>query len=99
MFSQFEDKGKIFTQVVSKKPVSVIIQTTRNRIQGKIHIRPEDRVKDELNRRETFIAVTDAVVYSLENEILFTSSFLTLNTEQIIWLIPEGELREQQGEV
>jgi hypothetical protein len=98
MFSQFEDKGKIFTQVVSKKPVSVIIQTTSNRIKGKIHIRPEDRVKDELNRRETFIAVTDAVVFSHENEILFTSSFLTLNTEQIVWLIPEGELREQEGE-
>jgi hypothetical protein len=98
MFSQFEDKGKIFTQVVSKKPVSVIIQTTRNRIQGKIHIRPEDRVKDELNRRETFIAVTDAIVYSLEDEILFTSSFLTLNTEHIIWMIPEGELRESQGD-
>lgn len=97
MFSQFEDKGKIFTQVVSKKPVSVIIQTAKNRIHGKIHIRPEDRVKDELNRRETFIAVTDAVVYSPENEILFTSSFLTLNTEQIIWLIPEGELRETKG--
>lgn len=97
MFSQFEDKGKIFTQVVSKKPVSVIIQTAKNRIHGKIHIRPEDRVKDELNRREIFIAVTDAVVYSSENEILFTSSFLTLNTEQIIWLIPEGELREKKG--
>lgn len=97
MFSQFEDKGKIFTQVVSKKPVSVIIQTAKNRIHGKIHIRPEDRVKDELNRREIFIAVTDAVVYSSENEILFTSSFLTLNTEQIIWLIPEGELRETKG--
>jgi hypothetical protein len=98
MFSQFEDKGKIFTQVVSKKPVSVIIQTTKNRIHGKIHIRPEDRVKDELNRRETFIAVTDAIVYSQENEIIFTSSFLTLNTEQIVWLIPEGELREKQGD-
>lgn len=98
MFSQFEDKGKIFTQVVSKKPVSVIIQTTQNRITGKIHIRPEDRVKDELNRRETFIAVTDATVYSVENEVLFTSSFLTLNTEQIVWMIPEGELRETQGD-
>ncbi len=98
MFSQFEDKGKIFTQVVSKKPVMVIIQTTQNRIHGKIHIRPEDRVKDELNRRETFIAVTEAVVYSAANEVLFTSSFLTLNTEQIVWLIPEGELREKQGD-
>ncbi|MHC1785317.1 MAG: hypothetical protein AB9891_21650 [Anaerolineaceae bacterium] len=98
MFSQFEDKGKIFTQVVSKKPVSVIIQTSKNRIHGKIHIRPEDRVKDELNRRETFIAVTDAVVYSPDNQVLFTSSFLTLNTEQIVWLIPEGELRDTQGD-
>lgn len=98
MFSQFEDKGKIFTQVVSKKPVMVIIQTTKNRIHGKIHIRPEDRVKDELNRRETFIAVTDAIVYSTENEVLYTSSFLTLNTEQIVWMIPEGELREEKEE-
>ena len=29
MVTQYDDKGKIFTQVISKKPVPVIIQTTK----------------------------------------------------------------------
>jgi uncharacterized protein YcfJ len=51
MYSNFEEKGKIFTQVVTKKPINVTIQTTNQLIRGKIHIRPEDRVKDEFESK------------------------------------------------
>ena len=93
MFSNFEEKGKIFTQVVSKKPINVTIQTTSQLIRGKIHIRPEDRVKDELNRKDLFIAVTDATVFSAEGKALYHSGFLSVNTEQIVWLIPDEEVK------
>jgi hypothetical protein len=93
MFSSFEEKGKIFTQVVTKKPINVTIQTTSHLIRGKIHIRPEDRVKDELNRKDLFIAVTDAIVYSNTGESLYHSGFLSVNTEQIVWLMPDEEVK------
>ncbi|NMB53564.1 MAG: hypothetical protein GYA15_02585 [Leptolinea sp.] len=93
MYSNFEEKGKIFTQVVTKKPINVTIQTTNQLIRGKIHIRPEDRVKDELNRKDLFIAVTDAIVFSSTGEALYHSGFLSVNTEQIIWLMPDEEVK------
>jgi hypothetical protein len=93
MYSNFEEKGKIFTQVVTKKPINVTIQTTNQLIRGKIHIRPEDRVKDELNRKDQYIAVTDATVFSPDGMALYHSGFLSVNTEQIIWLIPDEEVK------
>jgi hypothetical protein len=97
MYSNFEEKGKIFTQVVTKKPISVTIQTTSQLIRGKIHIRPEDRVKDELNRKDLFIAVTDATVYSPSGEAVFHGGFLSVNTEQIVWLMPDDEVKPVKG--
>jgi len=93
MYSSFEEKGKIFTQVVTKKPIHVTIQTTTQLVRGKIHIRPEDRVKDELNRKDLFIAVTDATVYSEAGKELYHSGFLSVNTEQIVWLMPDEEVK------
>jgi hypothetical protein len=93
MFANFEEKGKIFTQVVTKKPVNVTIQTTTHLIRGKVHIRPEDRVKDELNRKDLFIAVTEATVFSSDGQALYHSGFLSVNTGQIIWLMPDEEVK------
>ncbi len=93
MYSNFEEKGKIFTQVVSKKPINVTIQTTSQLIRGKIHIRPEDRVKDELNRKDLFIAVTDATIFSPSGEAIFHGGFISVNTEQIVWLMPDEEVK------
>jgi hypothetical protein len=88
MVMQIDDKGKIFTQVITKNPHSVVIQTTRQMIHGTIHVRPTERVMDEINNSEKFIAVTDATVTDLNGNLLYESSFLTLNRDQIIWLIP-----------
>jgi len=47
----FEDeKGKIFTEVVTKLPVPIMMQTTTHRVLGNIHVRPDQRLKDELDR-------------------------------------------------
>lgn len=97
MVTQFDDKGKIFTQVISKKPVAVIIQTKRQIIRGIIHVRPTERVIDELNHTQTFIAVTDAIVLDGQGKVLYTSNFLTLNTEHIIWIIPAEDVTHPKG--
>jgi len=92
MVTHYDEKGKIFTQVVSKRPVQVLIQTIQSKIRGTIHIRPDSRVKDELNGSESFIAVTDAVIYNNQNEEQYRSTFLVVNVTHIIWVIPEEEL-------
>jgi hypothetical protein len=97
MITQFEEKGKIFTNVISKKPISVTIMTTMGRVQGRIHIRPEDRLKDELNRTDTFIALTDATIYDLQGKLVVSCKFMSLNCSNVIWVVPDDEVVEKPG--
>ncbi len=92
MVTHYDEKGKVFTDVVSKRPVQVVIQTAQNTIRGTIHVRPDSRVKDELNCTDGFMAVTDAVVFNSLNEELYRSAFMVINTSHIIWVIPEEEI-------
>lgn len=97
MVTQYDEKGKIFTQVVSKKPILVIIQTTHNIIYGSIYVRPDVRLKDELDSlRERFLAVTDAVIYTSEKIELFHTQFMVVNINQILWLMPQDELVKEE---
>ena len=97
MITQFDEKGKIFTNVVSKKPVSVLIQTSQYRIQGQIHVRQDSRLKDELNDPEIFLAVTDAAVYDNNGNELYSSNFITVNRAQIIFIIPAEEIKKNEA--
>jgi hypothetical protein len=90
--THFDDKGKFFTPIITKTPVPVIIQTVSHRIEGKIHIRPEERIKDEMDRPEMFLAVTDATIYQQDGTVVISSHFITLNRAQIIWILPVDEV-------
>jgi hypothetical protein len=92
MITEFDDKGKIFTNVISKKPIEVIIQAADYRIQGNLYVTPGERIKDELNSSDGFIALTDTVVCDQIGKELYATKFLTLNASSIIWLIPVNEL-------
>jgi len=95
---EYDERGKIFTRVVNKVPVSVIIQTTVQLIHGKVHIKPEERLSDELNLEENFLPVTNAVIYSLEGKILYQTNFLSINRAQVIWILPITELLEPMAQ-
>jgi hypothetical protein len=88
---EYDDRGKIFTKVISKVPVRVIIQTSMQLIRGNIHVKPEERLSDELNLEEEFLPVTNAVIYSLEGQILYEANFISINRTQIIWVLPSTE--------
>ena len=93
MYANFEDKGKIFTPVVSKEPVDVILQTTVHRIIGKFHVRPDERLIDQLNHADAFLALTDATVMDLTGgETLYTLNFMVVQRNQIVWMAPTQEL-------
>lgn len=89
MVTSYDEKGKIFTQVVNKHPVSVVVQTELNLIRGIYHVRSNARVKDEINGPDRFIALTNVVVYNNQKEELYQAPFLLINSEHIIWLIPD----------
>ena len=91
---EFDERGKIFTKVIKKVAVNVIIQTTSQLIHGKFYIKPEERFSDEINRGEEFLPVTNAVIYSIEGQILYETNFLSINRSQIIWIFPNTELLE-----
>lgn len=96
MNMHFDDHGKFYTMVISKEAVAVIIQTIDHRISGQIHIRPGERLKDEINREDPFFAVTDATILDENGAPLYRSEFLAINRQQIIWLLPEDQLITDQ---
>lgn len=91
MMTEYDSKGKVFTRVVRKDPMYVRIQTATHQIQGEIYVSPEQRLKDQLEFSEKFLAVTAAKVYDLNGKLVYEATFITLNRDQIIWLALEDE--------
>lgn len=99
MVTQFDEKGKFFTRVITKRPVNVVIQTPTHRIQGQVHVRPDERLKDELDQTGAFLAVTEAAVYDVNGEqVILRTHFLALQVQQIIWITPLEELTPSSEE-
>lgn len=92
MAIRYDDKGKFFTDKVSKEQVPVVIQTNFGRIEGFMYVMAGARLKDEINNAEQFIAITNAKVYDLQNECLYICKFISVNRDHIVWLIPFGDI-------
>ncbi|HRQ23925.1 MAG TPA: hypothetical protein PLF42_10915 [Anaerolineales bacterium] len=91
MTIEYDEKGKFYTNVVTKVAVPSIIQTTTHIIRGFVHIRQGGRFKDELETGENYTAVTDASVYDSDGKVLFSSPFLAVQRRQIVWIMPENK--------
>ena len=89
MSIEYDEKGKIFTDVVSKIAVYATVQTTTHRMRGHIHIRRDQRIKDELDLNENFLAMTDVTVMGPDGQTLFQAPFLAVRRSHIIWVLPE----------
>lgn len=90
MTFEFEDeKGKLFTEVVTKIPIPVTVQTVTHQLVGRIHIRPDQRIKDELDSAEPFLAVTDASILDADGKTVRRADFLAVRRDQIVWVVPE----------
>ena len=92
----FDEKGKIYTDVVRKKVVRAKIQTTTHMIIGELHIRQDSRMKDELDVQESFLAVTNATLYASDGQKLFSTVFLAVQRAQIVWVIAADDEKEGQ---
>ncbi len=90
-------KGKYYTDRVAKRDVEVIISTNHHLIKGVFHLTPDNRIKDDLNGDERFIAVTQAQVYDpLGKNLLYQSEFIALNKDMVIWVLPKETLGTPQ---
>ncbi len=88
MTIEYDEKGKYYTDIISKMPVSSIIQTSSHLIRGVVHVRQGWRIKDELEGDEKFIAVTDASICGVDGTVLYQSAFLAVQKDQIVWMMP-----------
>jgi hypothetical protein len=88
MSIEYDEKGKFYTDVIKKEPVAAVIQTTTHLVRGLIHVRQGERLKNELEHDEKFLAVTDATIHGADDSVLFNSSFMAVQRDQIVWIMP-----------
>ena len=91
MTIEYDEKGKFYPDIVKKAPVPVVIQTATHLVRGLVHVREGERLKNELERNEMFLAVTQATIYEAGDKVLFTVPFIALQRAQIIWIMPVEE--------
>jgi len=96
MSIEFDDKGKFFTDVISKISIPALVQTTQQLIRGNVHVRRDERLKDELDRDELFLAITDAQVLDSDDQVLHEAKFMAVRRAQIIWVLPISNEEEAQ---
>jgi hypothetical protein len=89
MTIEYDEKGKRFTDIVTKRPVYATVQTTRQLMRGNIHVRRDQRIKDELDLEDKFLAITDVSILGEDGQVLFQAPFLAINRDHIVWVLPE----------
>ena len=90
-------KGKYYTTHVSKQSVAVIARVQDSIVHGTVHLSPDNRLKDELNDNETFLAITDAQVWEVDGaRPLYSTQVLMLNKSQIVWIFPRETTQPEE---
>src|SRR3712207_3327818 len=93
---RIDEKGKYFTQRISKDTLPAFIRTAEHVVVGHIHTRPDRRLKDELNEDSSrYLPITDAQVYDAASEkLLYHSSFMLIAYHHIVLISPLDALEQ-----
>ena len=84
-----DDKGKFFTARVTKLRLPVTACIGNWIVEGTVHLKSDNRLKDELNDGETFIAVTQARVWEIgSDKPVDELEVLIVHKSQIVWVFP-----------
>ena len=97
MTIEYDDHGKIFTDIVSKIAIYATVQTTTHLMRGRIHVRRDQRIKDELDLDESFLALTDVSVLAVDGQVAFQAPFIAVKRAHIVWVIPEQNKDEENN--
>jgi hypothetical protein len=93
MVTHFDEKGKIYTDIVQKQAVWVTIQLPHSRVHGAVFLRNNERIKEGLDEAGTFIALTQAEIYTSDGaSVEQKTNLLVINKSQIIWVLPDAEI-------
>jgi hypothetical protein len=95
---RIDEKGKFFTPRVAKDAMQALIRTADEHIIGYLYVRPDKRLKDEINEdMSRFLPVTDARVYAVGTDsFIYHSSFLLVAYEHIISITPLEAISESR---
>ena len=92
MSYRVNEKGKYFTDHITKRSLPITACVRDWIIQGTIHLMGENRLKDELNDGETFIAITDVQISGRAGETtVYETPVLIVKTDQIAWIFPRDD--------
>ncbi len=83
--------------LIQKRSVPVVLQTTKQLIRGTFHARGMKRVIDELALEETFVAITDAQIFNYKGDRLYKTGFVAVNRKDIVWMTPEENIVPKEG--
>lgn len=97
MTIEYDEKGKVFTDIISKVSIFVTVQTTTHMMRGRMHVRRDQRVKDELDREENFLALTDVQVLGADGKALFHAPFLAVRRDHIVWVTEQKSGTEDKS--
>src|SRR5512143_3505990 len=97
MSIEYDEKGKIFTDIITKVAVQATIQTTTHLIRAKLHVRRDQRIKDELDINENFLALTEVSVLGPDGQTLFQAPFMAVRRSHSVWVMPDETRREEKG--
>jgi hypothetical protein len=78
--------------VIKKRAVPIVIQTSKQLIRGKFHVRGVMRVIDEMTFEDKFVAITDAEIINPNGRVLFHTKFVAVNRHEIVWMAPEEDI-------
>jgi len=93
---RIDEKGKYYTDRVTKEPLPVVLSTGQHTILGTIHLSPGNRLKDELNSGEQFLALTNVDVFDTNGtQHLHKLEFMVINSEHLIWIAPAETIMEE----
>jgi hypothetical protein len=84
-----DDKGKFFTAHVSKLRLPITACIGNWIVEGTIHLKSDNRLKDELNDGETFVAITQARVWEAgSGKLVYEPEVLIVHKNEIVWIFP-----------
>jgi hypothetical protein len=84
-----DDKGKFFTAHVTKLRLPVTACIGNWLVEGIVHLKSDNRLKDELNDNEAFIAITQARVWaSGTSKPVYEPEVLIVHKNEIAWIFP-----------
>lgn len=92
MVTHFDEKGKIYTDIIQKQAIWVTIQLPNSRVHGAIFTRSNERIKEALDEAGAFLALTQVEILSADgNKVEIKTNFLAVNKSQILWVMPDAD--------